>query len=92
VLASVVQGDAVNCNTRQLLYLLFYVANVSQLNPLRPAEAMIMAFEVIIRHSKRTDCAGESVKTSSDAENSNACCTYSRCYCDLFLKKNPFFT
>jgi len=39
--------------------------------PSTPVEATILPFEVMIGHNSRTDCARESVKTSTDSENSN---------------------
>jgi len=39
--------------------------------PSTRVEATILPFEVMIGHNSRTDCARESVKTSSDSEDSN---------------------
>jgi len=58
------------------------------------AEASVVTFKVIIGHNSRTECAKESVKTSSDAEDSNAlfevCCAYLRHHCDVFFGKIRF--
>ena len=39
--------------------------------PSTRVEATILPFEVMIGHNSRTDCARESVKTSTDSEDSN---------------------
>jgi len=47
---------------------------------LGPATSTIVAFEVMIGHNSRPGCTRESVKTSSNSEDSNVsfevCCTY----------------
>ena len=64
-------------------------------SPLTPATATIVAFEVIIGHNSRPDCARESVKTSSASEDSNAscevCCAYLWRHCYMFREENSFF-
>jgi len=45
--------------------------NYSLRFPVKSATATIVPFEVMIGHNSRADCARESVKTSSDPEDSN---------------------
>jgi len=51
-------------------------------------------FKVMIGHNARPDFAGESVKTLSDSEDSNAslvvCQTYLWPHCDVLLRKIRF--
>jgi len=53
---------------------------VDPFETLKVAEGTIVAFEVMIGHNSRKDCGRESVKTSSDSQDSNAfcegCCAY----------------
>jgi len=55
-----------------------------------------MAFEVMIGHNSRPDCARESVKISSDSEDSNpyfeVCYAYMWRHCDMICGEHPFFT
>ena len=55
-----------------------------------------MAFEVMICHNSRPDCAFESVKISSDLDDSNpyfeVCYAYMWRHCDMICGENPFFT
>jgi len=59
------------------------------------AEATIVAFEVLIGHNSRPDCARVSVDISSDSETSNAffkaCCACMWRDCDVFCGGNLVF-